>query len=120
MREMPRLAVGRGMCSWLAENRPGDVVPKGMKVGPQILRMGRELDPRCSRNLPVQKFRPIEEMNKATAPSSQEPAFERFLRACARYWVIAPKRLSARRDLSGPSTERNLKISKIRSIRASR
>jgi hypothetical protein len=42
-------------------------------------------------NMPVQKFRSIEEMNKAPAPSSQEPPFERFLRLCARYWAIAPK-----------------------------
>jgi hypothetical protein len=40
----------------------------------------------------VQKFRSIEEMNKAPAPESQEPDFERFLRHCARYWAIAPKR----------------------------
>jgi hypothetical protein len=42
--------------------------------------------------MPVQKFRSIEEMNKAVAPESQEPPFERFLRHCARYWAIAPKR----------------------------
>lgn len=41
---------------------------------------------------PVQKFRSIEEMNKAPVPLSQEPGFERFLRHCARYWAIAPKR----------------------------
>jgi len=40
----------------------------------------------------VQKFRSIEEMNKAPAPESREPDFERFLRHCARYWAIAPKR----------------------------
>jgi hypothetical protein len=39
----------------------------------------------------VQKFRSIEEMNKARAPESLEPHFERFLRHCARYWAIAPK-----------------------------
>jgi hypothetical protein len=39
----------------------------------------------------VQKFRSIEEMNKARAPESHEPHFERFLRHCARYWAIAPK-----------------------------
>jgi hypothetical protein len=39
----------------------------------------------------VQKFRSIEEMNKAPEPSSQEPPFERFLRLCAQYWTIAPK-----------------------------
>jgi hypothetical protein len=40
----------------------------------------------------VQKFRSIEEMNKAPALESEEPPFERFLRHCARYWAIAPKR----------------------------
>ena len=42
----------------------------------------------------VQKFRSIEEMNKALVlvRESQEPPFERFLRHCARYWAIAPKR----------------------------
>jgi len=42
--------------------------------------------------MPVQKFRSIEEMNNASAPESGEPDFERFLRHCARYWAIAPKR----------------------------
>jgi len=43
--------------------------------------------------MPVQKFRSIEEMNKAQPinhPGSD--SFERFLRLCARYWAIAPKR----------------------------
>jgi len=39
----------------------------------------------------VQKFRSIEEMNKAPVRESREPDFERFLRHCARYWAIAPK-----------------------------
>ena len=39
----------------------------------------------------VQKFRSIEEMNKAPAPESEELPFERFLRLCQRYWAIAPK-----------------------------
>lgn len=43
-------------------------------------------------DMPVQKFRSIEEMNKAPAPLSQEPPFERFLRLCGHYWAIAPKR----------------------------
>ena len=43
-------------------------------------------------DMPVQKFRSIEEMNKAPVPESQTPDFERFLRHCARYWAIAPKR----------------------------
>ena len=41
---------------------------------------------------PVQKFRSIEEMNKAPEPSYEEPPFERFLRICAQYRAIAPKR----------------------------
>jgi hypothetical protein len=40
----------------------------------------------------VQKFRSIEEMNKAPEPPSQVPPFERFLLLCARYSVIAPNR----------------------------
>ena len=43
-------------------------------------------------DMPVQKFRTIEEMNNAPAPAGREPDFERFLRHCARYWAIAPKR----------------------------
>jgi len=43
--------------------------------------------------MPVQKFRSIEEMNNAPLPESQtRPDFERFLRHCACYWAIAPKR----------------------------
>lgn len=42
--------------------------------------------------MPVQKFRSIEEMNKARVPESRRSNFERFLRHCARYWAIAPKR----------------------------
>lgn len=40
----------------------------------------------------VQKFRSIEEMNKAPEPASQVPPFERFIRLCAHYRAIAPKR----------------------------
>lgn len=40
----------------------------------------------------VQKFRSIEEMNKAPLLDSRQSDFERFLRHCARYWAIAPKR----------------------------
>ena len=39
----------------------------------------------------VQKFRSIEEMNKAPEPFSQELPFERFVRLCAQYSAIAPK-----------------------------
>jgi hypothetical protein len=42
--------------------------------------------------MPVQKFRSIEEMNAAPPPKFQEPYFEVFLRHCARWWAIAPKR----------------------------
>ncbi|MBI3450929.1 MAG: hypothetical protein HY049_18690 [Acidobacteria bacterium] len=40
----------------------------------------------------VQKFRSIEEMNAARPRKSRVPDFERFLRHCARYWTISPKR----------------------------
>jgi hypothetical protein len=40
----------------------------------------------------VQKFRSIEEMNNAPPLESRTSNFERFLRHCARYWLIAPKR----------------------------
>jgi hypothetical protein len=39
----------------------------------------------------VQKFRSIEEMNRAPVPSFRHADFERFLRHCARYWAIAPR-----------------------------
>ena len=42
--------------------------------------------------MPVQKFRSIEEMNKAPAPPSQLSDFERFLRLCARYRALVPRR----------------------------
>lgn len=41
--------------------------------------------------MPVQKFRSIEEMNKALPLKREEANFDRFLRHCARYWAIAPK-----------------------------
>ena len=41
--------------------------------------------------MPVQKFRSIEDMNRAPTPPFRQPDFERFLRHCARYWAIAPK-----------------------------
>jgi hypothetical protein len=44
-------------------------------------------------DMPVQKFRSIEEMNNARRINSTgSDSFERFLRLCARYWAIAPKR----------------------------
>ena len=39
----------------------------------------------------VQKFRSIEEMNRAPAVTRAGADFERFLRHCARYRAIAPK-----------------------------
>jgi len=40
----------------------------------------------------VQKFRSIEEMNRARVMPRPAADFERFLRHCARYWAIAPKK----------------------------
>jgi len=42
--------------------------------------------------MPVQKFRSIEDMNRAPVLESPGSHFERFLRQCARYWAIAPKK----------------------------
>ena len=42
--------------------------------------------------MPVQKFRSIEEMNNAPVPQPRRPDFERFLRLCARFRAISPKR----------------------------
>lgn len=42
--------------------------------------------------MPVQRFRSIEEMNRARVLSNRTAPFERFLRHCARYWAIAPRR----------------------------
>ena len=39
----------------------------------------------------VQKFRTIEEINRAAVAQAPRSDFERFLRHCARYWAIAPK-----------------------------
>lgn len=41
--------------------------------------------------MPVQKFRSIDEMNRAVPPRSVPRDFDRFLRHCARYWAVAPK-----------------------------
>lgn len=40
----------------------------------------------------VQKFRSIEEMNKARPLNRDEANFERFMRHCAQWWAIAPKK----------------------------
>ena len=42
--------------------------------------------------MPVRKFRSIEEMSAAPIEVPLEGAFDRFLRHCARYWKIAPRR----------------------------
>jgi nucleoid-associated protein YgaU len=41
--------------------------------------------------MPVQRFRSIEDMNHAPVAPSRKADFDRFLRHCARYWAIAPK-----------------------------
>ena len=40
----------------------------------------------------VQKFRSIEEMNAAALVRGTDSGFERFVRHCARYWALAPRR----------------------------
>jgi hypothetical protein len=40
--------------------------------------------------VPVQKFRTIDEMNRARVIARGDDV-ERFLRQCARYWAIAPR-----------------------------
>lgn len=42
--------------------------------------------------MPVEKFRSIEEMTAAQAAHTGGAAFDRFLRHCARYWKISPRR----------------------------
>jgi len=42
--------------------------------------------------VPVQKFRSIEEMNEAQLLAGSRDSFERFVRHCARYWAISPRR----------------------------
>ena len=41
--------------------------------------------------MPVQKFRSIEDMNRAPVIRSGGSDFNRFLRHCARYWAVAPR-----------------------------
>lgn len=41
--------------------------------------------------MPVQKFRSIEEMNRAPVRSPETATVDRFLRHCARFWAIAPR-----------------------------
>lgn len=40
----------------------------------------------------VQRFRSIEEMNAAPVTTRRPADIEQFLRHCARYWAIAPRR----------------------------
>ncbi len=42
--------------------------------------------------MPVEKFRSIEEMNAAPIRGAEQDAFERFVRHCARYRMISPRR----------------------------
>ena len=42
--------------------------------------------------MPVQKFRSIEEMDRAPVPIRTEDGFERFVRHCARMLRLAPRR----------------------------
>ena len=39
----------------------------------------------------VQRFRTIEEMNRAPVLVPPGDGFERFARQCARYWALAPR-----------------------------
>jgi hypothetical protein len=41
--------------------------------------------------MPVQKFRSVEDMDRAPLLDRRRSDFDRFLRHCARYWMIAPK-----------------------------
>ena len=42
--------------------------------------------------MPVERYRSAEEMNAAPIRVAGGDAFERFVRHCARYWTIAPRR----------------------------
>ena len=42
--------------------------------------------------MPVEKFRSIEEMNAAPIRPNPEDAFGRFVRHCARYRLISPRK----------------------------
>jgi hypothetical protein len=41
--------------------------------------------------MPVEKFRSIEEMNRAGARPAAAGDVEAFFRHCARYWALAPR-----------------------------
>ena len=42
--------------------------------------------------MPVEKFRSIQEMNTAPVRANAQDAFGRFLRHCARYRMISPRK----------------------------
>lgn len=42
--------------------------------------------------MPVEEFRSVEEMNAAPIRVPLGDSFERFVRHCARYWKISPRR----------------------------
>ena len=42
--------------------------------------------------MPVEKYRSAEEMNQAPIRVPAGDSFERFVRHCARYWRLAPRR----------------------------
>ena len=39
----------------------------------------------------VQRFRSVEEMNASPILTAPGRSFDRFLRHCARYWIMAPR-----------------------------
>ena len=42
--------------------------------------------------MPVEKFHSVEEMNAAPIRAVEQKAFERFVRHCARYRLISPRK----------------------------
>ena len=42
--------------------------------------------------MPVERYRSGEEMNAAPVHVGDGDGFERFIRLCRRYWLIAPRR----------------------------
>ena len=42
--------------------------------------------------MPVEKFRSLEEMNATSVRRGRGDGFERFLRHCARFWKLAPRK----------------------------
>lgn len=56
----------------------------------EIIRVLRAFEAAGLDDIRVQKFRSIEEMNRAAVSRPRQSDFERFLRHCARYWALAP------------------------------